>query len=97
MKIGILMDVPGGTQAQYDETMRNLGLALGQSEEGWPKGILSHTAGPIKNGWRVVDIWESRDDFQKFFKERLGAAVKKAGLPAFEPQFFDVYNTRQSC
>ncbi len=90
------MNVIGATQAQYDAVMQNLGLALGQSKENWPEGIISHTAGPIPGGWRVVDVWESKEHFQKFFSERLGAAVQAAGLPQFEPEFFDVYNVHTS-
>lgn len=86
------MNIPGGTQVEYDAAMKNLGLALGQSPAGWPEGIVSHVAGPIAGGWQVVDVWESREFFQKFFEQRLGAAVKAAGFPAIEPEFFDVYN-----
>jgi len=94
MKIGVVMDIPGATQANYDSAMNNLGLELGQSQEGWPKGIISHVAGPIPNGWRVFDVWESREDFETFFKERLGDAIQKAGFPLAKPEFFDVYNIR---
>ncbi len=86
------MEIPGGKKEQYDAVMRNLGLALGQNSTGWPAGIISHTSGPTKTGWRVVDVWESQEYFQKFFDEKLGKAVHDAGLPAFTPDVFEVYN-----
>ncbi len=96
MKIGMIMDIAGGTQAQYDMAMQTMRLAMGQAKENWPEGIISHVAGPIPTGWRVVDVWESKEHFQKFFTERLGAAMQAAGIPQSEPQFFDVYNVHTS-
>ncbi|MEU4350267.1 hypothetical protein [Streptomyces sp. NPDC023838] len=29
---------------------------------------------------RVTDVWESQEDFERFFGERLAPAVEKAGI-----------------
>lgn len=92
MKVGMLMDVMGGTQAQYDAAMLTIGLTSGSETQPWPKGLITHTAGPIDGGWRVVDVWESKEDAKKFFDERLGAAIHASGMPEAQPQFFPVYN-----
>jgi hypothetical protein len=31
-----------------------------------PSGLLLHVAGPTDEGFRVIDIWESREDFERF-------------------------------
>lgn len=30
-------------------------------------GLLVHADGPTDRGWRVVSIWDSREDFERFF------------------------------
>lgn len=35
-----------------------------------PAGMIFHSAGPSPDGgWRILDVWESRDDFDRFFAE----------------------------
>jgi heme-degrading monooxygenase HmoA len=85
--IGIVFDVPGGTQQQYDKAMVELNLAANPA-----KGLITHSAGPNPNGWSVVDIWESQADFQHFFETRLGAAIQKAGIPEPKITTFSVHN-----
>jgi hypothetical protein len=65
------MEFPGGTQGQYDRVMDKLGL---KGTENWPQGSILHVAGPTEKGWEVVDVWESRQDFDRFLTERLGRA-----------------------
>ncbi|MGL6280733.1 MAG: hypothetical protein ACRC50_14405 [Gaiella sp.] len=31
-----------------------------------PPGLLLHVAGPTDEGFRVIEIWESREDFERF-------------------------------
>jgi hypothetical protein len=41
-----------------------------------PAGLIFHSAGPSPDGgWRIVDVWESRDAFDRFFEERVQPAV----------------------
>jgi len=76
---GLIFEVPGGTQEQYDKAMVELNLGANPA-----KGLLSHAAGPTAGGFRVVDVWESEADFQAFFDTRLGRAIQNAGIP--QPQ-----------
>jgi hypothetical protein len=93
MPIGVLFEFPGVTQAQYDEACSRLnnGKPL-RSLSDWPSGgVLSHVAGPTPNGWRVVDVWESEADLQKF-AGRLMPILKDVGMPEVQPQVFPVHN-----
>ena len=57
----------------------------------WPvEGILSHTAGPTDDGWRVVDVWKSEEAFRAF-GEVLVPILQEVGLGG-EPQVFAVHN-----
>jgi hypothetical protein len=45
------------------------------------------------DGIRVTDVWESREQFEKFAEEEIGPRTQEAGIPA-PPQvsFHDVHN-----
>jgi len=46
-----------------------------------PAGLLFHTAGFVDDRtWRIFDVWESREDVERFMNERLMPALKE--LPA---------------
>jgi hypothetical protein len=76
MAVAILLEWSGLTQEQYDEAMKLMQLDVDP-----PVGGLFHVAGPISGGgWRVVDVWESAEAFQKFSEERIVPAVRKVGI-----------------
>ena len=89
MAIGILVDVPGATQEQYDKTMIELNLDAQPAQ-----GLISHLAGPSATGWRVVDVWQTRADFENFLQTRLGAAIHNSGMTG-QPQIseFPIHNS----
>ena len=59
----------------------------------WPQGIVSHVAGATGDGWVVVDVWESRQQFDSFFETRLKPAFEAVGgLPEPKVTFFQVHN-----
>ena len=43
-------------------------------------GLLVHADGPTDRGWRVVSIWDSREDFERFFDSAI-----KPNLPPGAP------------
>jgi len=88
MAIGMICEIPNGTQKQYDEVMKHLNL-----QGKLPTGCLSHFAGPQQGCWCVVDVWESKEAFEKFMQQKLGSALQKAGVPPIQPKFFPVHNT----
>lgn len=93
MAIGVLFEFRGMTGEQYDEVCRGLNDgALLSSLSQWPGGgILSHVSGPTADGWRVVDVWESEEAFQRF-GEMLMPLMEKAGIPSAQPEVFQVHN-----
>ncbi len=92
--VGVLIEVPGGTQEMYDKAMKDLELTANGGD--WPEGLISHIAGPNGDGWTVVDTWQSKAEFEKFVQERLGKAMQVAGMPRVEPKFFDIYLVHQT-
>jgi heme-degrading monooxygenase HmoA len=91
MAVAMIMEAPGMTTELYDSVMEHLEW----SERDLPDGFVSHYAGPTEDGLLVFDIWESREDFERFFETRLGAALTAATggqAPAIEPRFVSIHN-----
>ena len=91
MPVLMVHDSPGGTEQQYEEVVARLTDGGGfNSLNDWPvSGILSHVAGPTDSGWRVVDVWESEEAFQRF-GEVIGPVLQEIGFPG-EPRLFPVH------
>ncbi len=90
MAVALLIEFPGGTQEQYDKINYLLGLEKGTLN--LPRGLIFHVAGPTERGWQIVDVWESRADFDRFLSEKLGAAVRAVGVMIATPKEIPVYN-----
>ena len=89
MAVGIQLDFEGGTIAQYDAVCERMGL---KPQGPGPKGILFHWVQQTENGFRVIDVWGAREDFEKFAAEQIGPFSEEAGLAQPAIQFFDAYN-----
>ncbi len=74
---------------KYDEVMK----ALDWHGAGSPKGLISHMAGPMAQGWGVVDVWESRADFDRFLQTSLRQAFERVGarMPQMQLTSFEVH------
>ena len=73
---------PSFTREKYEKSVNMLtgGKARMQSPAEWPvKGLLAHIAGQGKNGFRVVDVWESEESFKRF-GEKLMPIMKEIGV-----------------
>jgi len=92
MAVGLIHEIPGGTQADYDAIVQELVGGKLSALSDWPaEGILVHVAGPYDGGWRVVDVWESEEALQAF-GEKLGPAIERAGVDVPQPTTFPVHN-----
>lgn len=71
----MLMHWPEVTQEQYEQVRREVNW-----EGDVPKGAKFHVAWAGSDGLRVLDLWESEQDFQAFVEQRLMAGVQRAGI-----------------
>ena len=64
-----------------------------------PEGLIVHTASEKDGRIRVVDIWESKDAYQRFERETLMPAIQgvveapQGGPPPMDE--FEIYNIRR--
>ena len=82
MPVAIEMDFPGATLEQYDQVMEKMGLTGGGSI---PPGAIFHWVAATPEGIRVVDVWETREAFEKFAQEQIGPKTREVGIEG-EPQ-----------
>jgi hypothetical protein len=84
MAVAMIVDNPEGSQEIYDTVREKIGLDR-------PAGGIFHAAGPSPNGgWRVIEVWQSKEDAQRFVKERLLPAFEAVGAPLPPPPQFSV-------
>lgn len=76
--LAILAEVPGLTREQYEMVVKKV------NESGSPAGALFHGAGPIEHGYRIVEVWETREAADTFYGSE--AYRQAAGASPAEPE-----------
>ena len=58
-----------------------------------PPGAISHWATKTDDGIRVVDVWESKEQYAQFAEEQIAPYAREVGFPG-EPEvrFSEVHN-----
>jgi hypothetical protein len=88
--IAMMLDMKGNTdelRKAYRATNDEL-----QVQEHF-EGLIFHTAGPTPNGFRVLDVWQSREAFEKF-AQRMVPIAQKQGLAAdVRPDIWEIENS----
>ena len=79
MSILMLIEEPGVSTDTYDRVNVLAGV---QSDGDAPDGLISHTCAVGADGVVIADVWASEAALQRFFEERLGAALAQAGVEA---------------
>ena len=82
MAVLMTAHIPGATKEMIDE-MRPLLEAIRRA-----KGFIVHTNGPVADGWRVIEVWDSQADFEAWFETSVKPAFAEGGpMPSisFDP------------
>jgi hypothetical protein len=72
-------EMPGVTEEMASKVDAEVGAAP-------VPGLIAHVAGPTPDGWRIIDVWESEDDYKHFQAERLNPALQVATRDAPPPR-----------
>jgi len=78
MPIAQIIEMPGAGVAEYEQA-----FALIHPDGSWPAGQLSLIAGPTPDGFRVIDVWETREALERFERDVL-EPLGFAGVPRTE-------------
>jgi hypothetical protein len=72
MAVAIISKLPEGAGVnEYDAVNAEL-------PDDMPQGGIFHCSGEVDGRFQVFDVWESREDYERFREERLLPAMKKA-------------------
>ncbi|WP_188111398.1 hypothetical protein [Nocardioides antri] len=71
------------------DTHMKLGELIGDAPV---KGLIVHAGGPSERGVHSLDVWESKEDSERFFAERLQPAVEQLGLGSGPPLSFQEFD-----
>jgi hypothetical protein len=90
MAVGVVMEFEGATLDQYDQVIAKMGFSPGGAG---PAGALFHWVAETADGIRVTDVWESREQFDRFAQEQIGPYAAEVGIPGPpEISYLDVHN-----
>jgi len=90
MAIAAELNFTGGTLEQYDQTIKKMGFVPGGA--GAPGGLF-HWVTKTDEGVRAVDVWETKEQFERFAQEKIGPISAEVGVPG-PPRttFHEVHN-----
>jgi hypothetical protein len=81
MSVAIVQEWPAAdnSTANYDAIDEVI------TAEGMPDGLIFHAAGFDGNVFRIFDVWEPSDDFDRSMKDRLWPAIEAIGAAGDAP------------
>jgi len=90
MAVAVQLEFTGASLEQYDQVVKKMGFTPGG--KGAPGGLF-HWVTKTQDGFRVTDVWETKEQFERFSREKIGPYVAEVGFPS-PPRitFFEVYN-----
>jgi hypothetical protein len=86
MAVAVLVEIRGGTQEQYEQVAARI-FPDGKLPAGW----LLHVSGAAEGDWRVVNVVESQEEFERFARETILPATREAGEEPPQFTFFPVH------
>lgn len=89
MAIAVQLDFRGATIDQYDQAIERMGLLPGGPAA---REELFHLVIQTDAGFRVIDVWESREAFDHFFETRIRPVGPEVGMA--EPPEIQVFEVR---
>ena len=85
MAILVVAQAPGMTADEDAVLVTALNLEGSPPAGGWTR-----MAGPTAGGWRIVSLWDSEEDFERFRDERLVPALTETGRAIRPPQIWPI-------
>ena len=79
MTIAVIQDFEGATLDQYDRVIEKMGITPGGKHP--DPECLFHWVTTTDTGIRVVDVWQTRDQFDTWIAEQVVPNALEAGFP----------------
>jgi len=62
----ITVTIPGGTRELQQQMYDQVGDLIVEQE-----GFVFHSSGPVEGGWRLHEVWETRDQLDRWLNENI--------------------------
>ena len=72
MAVGIIMEFEGFSPDTYEAVREKINWP-----QDWPEGVSFHVAGPSGDGMRLVEIWESREQYDRWMQDTIQPALRE--------------------
>jgi hypothetical protein len=90
MAVGVILEFDGASLDQYDEVIAKMGFSPGGATA---PGALFHWVTETDRGFRVTDVWETREQFERFSAEQIGPLTQQIGVTTPPTvSIFEVHN-----
>jgi hypothetical protein len=89
MAIAAIIEFPEGTLAKYDQVMRSLDST---PEGSAATGRLFHWVARTGGEFRVTDVWETREQFEAYYRDLVTPAANAAGLHVGDVTVVPIHN-----
>lgn len=66
MAVLMTAEISGQTQQGYDGMLQSLAEAIKVAP-----GFILHAAHPVEGGWRVIELWETKEAANQFFAKHV--------------------------
>lgn len=73
MACAFVRELPGITADEFDRLRAEVGDVP-------PPGLIVHVGGPTEHGWRTIEVWESRTEFDRYERELMEPALERFGF-----------------
>jgi quinol monooxygenase YgiN len=85
--MAVAVIVQGGTREEYDAVAERI------NAEGIPEGAIIHTATETPDGVRMLDVWESREAFERFMQERIAPLAEELeiDMTGAKPEIYELF------
>jgi hypothetical protein len=84
--VGIIMEFEGFKPENYDAVAQQINWP-----QNWPEGLTFHVAGSSEDGMRIVEIWDSREQHDRWMQDTIQPAIQAVagehGRAAPPPRF----------
>ena len=84
MSVVLIADIPGMTSDRYRQAIGQVRAQLRAAP-----GFVAHAGTPTPQGFRVTEIWASREDCTRFLESTIMPMAQQVGIPPFQPEFLE--------
>ncbi len=91
MATTVLLRLPADAAQIYDSVNQEMGV----DQNNLPDGLIHHYATKTSDEFVIFDVWQSREDYERFSNEKVRPAMEKvpgASAAEGEPTFGELHN-----